>query len=92
VSPRLETALAKGTLWLGVPVFALTAIAVPVLLVLAPFSRWPVALWAVASAAFMLRAIVVCVEALGELSWRRLADVLLIWALVGGGYAVARSV
>jgi hypothetical protein len=92
VSPRLETVLAKGTLWLGVPVFAASAVSVPVLLAVAPFGGWAIALWAIASAALMLRSIVVCVEALGGLSWRRLLDVLAIWALVGGGYAAARSV
>lgn len=83
---RLETRAAWWTLLTGVPAFVLSALAVPAL---AGFGLWRAlhgayleALWGLAGALVMLRAILVSVEALGQLWWRRLLQVLAMWGLV----------
>lgn len=87
---RLETRAAFWTLLAGVPVFVGSALAVPVL---AGFGLlWAVrgelisSLWALAGALVALHAVVICVEALGQLWWRRLLHVLALWALVAAFY------
>lgn len=87
---RLETRAAFATLLVGVPVFVLSALAVPALAVFAIVKAFGgdylQALWALAGALVALRAVLVSIEALGQLWWRRLLHVGALWALVIGAF------
>lgn len=98
---RLETRAAWWTLIVGVAVFVLSALAVPLLggfgvirLIRRASDRdlW-MAAWGVLGALAMFRAAWVSIEALGQLWWRRLLDALAIWAVVAAlfpGWWLAR--
>lgn len=87
---RLETRAAWWTLLAGVPVFVLSAFAVPMLAGLAVIwgarQDWLFALWALAAALIGLYAILISVEALGQLWWRRLGHALALWAVAAASW------
>lgn len=87
---RLETHSAWWTLLAGVPAFVASALAVPALggaAFRALAERdWLTALWGAAGAALSWRAMIVSIEALGQLWWRRLMHALAIWAVVAVSY------
>lgn len=83
---RLETRAAWWTLLAGVPVFVLSALAVAGLIVFGVVAAFRgellLSLWALAGALVGCRAVLIAVEALGQLWWRRLLHALALWAVV----------